>query len=394
MIFSKFAPDYTGGLAAYQRGLAANLKAIRPGLDVDFVALEKHRDAPASAHSLPCPLHIPGGAPAGCRALWMRLASRPFAHGILDLMIQRACVPPLRKVTTTAPAVVHFVGTGWDFFGFAAGKFAKINGARFTVWPAVHPGSWGDDKIDLRLFNQADSVFCQSEHESRHLAELGLDARKIRLCGLPPMCLRGMSGDELRGQWGGNRPAVLFLGRRDVDKGYPSLLKAWPMVVKKFPDALLILAGPESPGRQPESPPLPAGTFLDLGVPDEENKARALAACDVFCLPSAHESFGIVYVEAWSYGKPVVCGPAPSVREYVRDGETGLHASQEPESIARAICRLLGDRQFATRLGEAGRDFQRKKFTWEAVVQTHLSAFGISTDLSGSSCFCGEDANR
>lgn len=220
-------------------------------------------------------------------------------------------------------------------------------------------------------------MFCQSRHESRHLAALGLPEPQTAISGLPPMCREDGDGQSLRARLGiGDRPAVLFLGRRDEGKGYPALLTAWPEVVRKHPGAVLLLAGPAEPGEN-ATPDLPADSFRDLGVPDEIEKAGAYAACDVFCLPSAHESFGIVFVEAWSYGKPVICGTAPATREWVRDGVNGRWATLDASVLSARILELLADSGLRQRLGSAGREFQQSTLTWESVVNIHLKAFGL-----------------
>lgn len=382
LIASRTAPTYTGGLATYQRALAQELKKASAACRTEFLAFEESHSGMQSLHALPSACHVLTHQVDESRALWMHLASRPITHGFLDWMIQRAYRPALSGGEIPRARVIHFVGTGWDFTGFGLREMARRRGARFTVWPAVHPGQWGDDRIDLRLYASADAVFCQSRHEASHLEGLGLDPTKVVLCGLPPMCLPGRDGGKMRDRWGSHRPVVLFLGRRDRSKGYPALLEAWRTVLQQHPSALLLLAGPLGAGEKSPEINLQEGTFVDLGIPDEETKARALAACDVFCLPSAHESFGIVYVEAWSYGKPVVCGTAPAAREWIRDGETGLHTTQNPSDLAATLGRLLADADFRNRLGEAGRKFQQAALTWEIISQIHLKAFGMCPPTS------------
>jgi len=119
---------------------------------------------------------------------------------------------------------------------------------------------------------------------------------------------------------------VLFVGQ-GRGKGYPALLRTWSTVLKGAPDAVLawrVQAEASFAGSLRVS----RNTVSEIsGLPNELGKADAFAGCDVFCLPSAHESFGIVYVEAWSYGKPVICGTAPACRELVEPGVTGLHSS-------------------------------------------------------------------
>ncbi len=376
LITSRHLPLYTGGLASYQRQLAEKL--IRHHHSAAFLAAGKGREE--TRDPLPGPSAILENLPP--RKLEMRLASRPWLHPLLERGIaacfQRKFRDPAFVCPVPSPDVVHFIGTGWDFAGFGFHHFARTLGARFTIWPAVHPGEWGDDVIDLRLYRLADAVFCQSHQEATHLENRGLDAFKIVHCGLPPLCLPGRDGGAFRKKWAiGDRPVVLFLGRRDAGKGFPALIQAWRQVLVQAPSALLLLSGPSPHG--PTPPELPAGSFLDLGIADEETKAGALAACDIFCLPSAHESFGIVFAEAWSYAKPVICGPAPASREWIRNGETGLHAEQTPESIARAVSQLLADKPLRQQLGAAGREFQQTRLTWDTILATHLRAFETTT---------------
>jgi glycosyltransferase involved in cell wall biosynthesis len=274
---------------------------------------------------------------------------------------------------------VHFVGTGWDFAGFGFHHLARRLGARFTVWPAVHPGAWGDDSIDLRLYCLADVVFCQSHGEAEHLKKRGLDSSKIVISGLPPMCLPDRDGLAFRKIHGlGSRPVVLFLGRRDKGKGYPALLAAWRQVLNRHPDAVLVLSGPGGDEYAALSECLPAGSLLDLGVASEEEKANALAACDVFCLPSSQESFGIVFVEAWSYGKPVICGTAPASREWVDASSAGLPSDQDPENLSTTIGKLLADPALRASMGSEGKKFQSEYLTWDLVARNHLQAFQFS----------------
>lgn len=370
LVSSRYAPTFPGGLAYYQNGLLRELRA-RTSLRATACAALDDEPTPVLApdpDALISRLREP-------RELWMSLAARPPFHGILRRWIGMYYAAFLAPLVEQSPRAIHFVGTGWDFFGFAMASLARRCQARFTIWPAVHPGQWGDDKIDLLLYGLADGVFCQSEDEKNHLVQRGLASERIRICGLPPMCLPNGNGDRLRQKLGlGSRPVVLFLGRKSSGKGFPALMAAWSRVQAAHPSAVLLLAGPDDDSHGEISP---RDSIRDLGILSEEDKADALAACDVFCLPSAHESFGIVFVEAWSYGKPVVCGPAPASREFIRNGETGLWADQTTGSIADALLRLLGDPVASRRMGEAGRRLQQDSFTWEATLATHREGWKL-----------------
>ena len=88
--------------------------------------------------------------------------------------------------------------------------------------------------------------------------------------------------------------------------------------------------------------------------------ARTLAVeyvnADCFCLPSAQEGFGIVFLEAMTAGLPVVACRAAAVPEVVRDGSTGLLvALRDPAALAEALERVLTQPALAKQLGGAGR---------------------------------------
>ena len=377
IIVSGMAPYYVGGLDSYQRFLACALGEYF-GIEGIFLVLKTEHPQFQPGETVPWPVEILATRRswAGAQKLLFSMASRPVLHPFLERLVFWL-VPP-RSLERIAGSVrwMHFVGTGWQFFGFALLRWARRRGIRFTIWPAVHPRSWGDDAIDVRFYSGADGVFCQSNYEKGHLASLGVPERVITHCGLPPMCR--MDGDRERFRADHclteNMPAVLFLGRRDDGKGYPALLEAWPLVLQKCAQAVVLLAGAGGSEFRNLLAALPPASFRDLGMPDETVKAGALAGCDVFCLPSAHESFGIAYVEAWSYGKPVICGTAPACREMIEDGVTGLWADQDPASLANTILSLLQQPELRKRLGREGQARQQRDFTPESVARIHLQA--------------------
>lgn len=80
--------------------------------------------------------------------------------------------------------------------------------------------------------------------------------------------------------------------------------------------------------------------------------AREYQACDVFCLPSVQEGFGIVFLEAMAARKPIIAAGAAAVPEVVREGLLADPGSDE--SLAAAMLRLHEDRELRLALGEAG----------------------------------------
>lgn len=381
-IIAAASGEATGGLASYLRCLADHLShdcmvsvvarftqtgiggsdyaAAEPARVLDHGRYQTHIIAPKAAWR------------PGLRRL-ISLVSRPAFQPLARWLYGQAYQPSLTAAMPAAVDVVHYIGTGWEMLGFAALAEARRRGAAFTVLPAVHPGSWGDNALDIELYNQADAVFVQSEFERAHLTRLGVDPARLHLTILAPASEADGDAARFRRRYGLEaRPLILFIGRKDRGKGYHVLREAMPRILAAVPDACLVAVGPDS---APPYPPVPDGALLDLGLADEADKADALAACDVFCLPSAHESFGIVYVEAWAYGKPVIGGPAPAVRELISEGVNGYCVTQDKEKIAEALIGLLQNPALCRELGENGLRLQQECYTWNAVTEIHKSTF-------------------
>ncbi len=98
-------------------------------------------------------------------------------------------------------------------------------------------------------------------------------------------------------------------------------------------------------------------------------RRRRTRGASIFAMPSDHETFGHTYLEAWMAGLPVIAGDIAPLREVVREGVDGLHARNEPRSIAAAILALLRDPDRARRMGESGRERVLRDFTWAAVAK-------------------------
>lgn len=143
-----------------------------------------------------------------------------------------------------------------------------------------------------------------------------------------------------------NRPFVLFLGRREEHKGMTMLASAFEKVT--FP-AWLVFAGP---GERLTSK---RRSIVDIGMVDDATKHLLLESCDIFCVPSHDESFGLVYAEAMMHAKPVVALNVAPVNELVIHNETGLLVPPGREDLlADALNTLLANPEKSRTMGTKG----------------------------------------
>jgi phosphatidylinositol alpha-mannosyltransferase len=170
-----------------------------------------------------------------------------------------------------------------------------------------------------------------------------------------------------------NRPTVLFVGRLEKRKGLRFLLRAWPMVLERQPDARLVVVGRGRPlegyrrfaVRQGWSP----SDVMFAGYVSAEDLPRYYQSCDVFCAPNTgQESFGIVLLEAMAAGAPIVASDIPGYRDVVADGEQGLLVEpKNPGALADALCRLLGNPDLRATMRRVGHA-KARDYDWPRVA--------------------------
>ena len=97
--------------------------------------------------------------------------------------------------------------------------------------------------------------------------------------------------------------------------------------------------------------------------------ADLLGACDLFVMPSRREGLGVAALEAMALGRPVVASRAGGLAESVQHERTGLLVPpDDPEPLARALDRLLTDPVLRARLGAAGPERIRERFSAQAMI--------------------------
>jgi glycosyltransferase involved in cell wall biosynthesis len=106
------------------------------------------------------------------------------------------------------------------------------------------------------------------------------------------------------------------------------------------------------------------------------DRADLLATADVCVFPSRFEPFGIVSIESWAAGVPLIASRAAGPGALIRDGEDGLLVPvDDAPALAAAIARLLADADLRRRLAAAGRRRYEAEFTEAAVVADYRALF-------------------
>lgn len=279
-----------------------------------------------------------------------------------------------------APSLVHAARVGREFLAHAGLKLAREWDVPFFI-NAVHHPKWNGPRHReyTRLLREADIVVALTEHERETIARLtGRREDSILVNGISPVVASHFSVDDFRRKHKIDRPYVLYLGQQFPYKGVIAVAEASKAVFEKFPDIQFVFAGPHTPASSKYFASVTDRRIVNLGTVDLETKTAALAGCELAALPSTQESFGGVFVEAWSQKRPVIGGNIPAIRELISEGKDGLISNQDSKQLAGLICDLLADPRAREQMGIAGYQKVQRKYTWarlsERLVATYRNA--------------------
>ena len=264
-------------------------------------------------------------------------------------------------------------------------------GSRVIATPCTHFGVEGKteiaqfytQKFQIEMLKRCDAVITMTEVERQRLSDLGVSDETIVTAnfGIDPSAVINGNGECFRQKYKIDGPVVLHLGTKAYDKGTISVVEAMKLLWKTGSRAWLVVAG--SSLSEFDSYLIRNSQFdrlLNLPAIDDEEKRDLLAATTVLVHPSRVESFGLVYLEAWANGKPVIAADTAVSREVIADQEDGLLVPfGDAAAIANAIERLLGDPEARDRMGSSGKQKLYDRFCWNVTAPKIYSVFTPST---------------
>lgn len=240
----------------------------------------------------------------------------------------------------------------------------------------------GQSWIAKARYRRADSIVANSQWVADQAAESGAPRKKLRVvfegAEVPPL-LTAAQRAEARRHWKTPEGAPLLgcVGVFLPDKGQEWLIRALAELRKDVPDTRLILAGdgPSRPGLEKLA--------VELGVHDAvilpgfvREVEKVYAALDVFLLPSFFEAFNNSLLAAMAYQIPSIAFRRGALTEVLEDGRSGLIVSgPDVPEICAAVKKILLDRGFAQRLGEAARARVAENFSADRMVENTLHIY-------------------
>ncbi len=171
-------------------------------------------------------------------------------------------------------------------------------------------------------------------------------------------------------------PLILTVGRMvysERGKGHEQLIRAFPLVLEKIPEAKMVFVG-----NGDDVPRLTQLTnkygirdkVIFTGYISDTELDRYYQQCSVFAMPSSQDGFGLVYLEAMAHSKVCIAAKNSAAQEIVRHNQTGFLVNPDDRrELSDAISRMVIDKDLCRKMGDQARQLYLDRFTSGAFGQ-------------------------
>jgi glycosyltransferase involved in cell wall biosynthesis len=337
---------------------------------------------------------FPGGRPAlfVWRKLMVTVSALPGDQSVV-LARMAALIPPIQRLSPAVERLgetfdlVHAFNISWEYPLVVAANYAQRHRLPLIVTPFTHLGTNLRGRVarnstmdhQLRTLRQAERVLTLTTAERDGLSRLGVAAERIAVAGsgvddapadVPDSPFLAVVQQHFSARY------AIFVGRASYDKGAVHAAEAILALRREGVAIGLLVVGQSTPeferflGGLPEAE---RAAIYETGVTTEADKHALLRRAAVLLLPSRVDSFGIVILEAWGHGVPVVAARAGGITAVVDHNKNGLLINfGDVGALSGAVRRLLNNEAERQVMGENGRQKVKARYTWRSVTDQVL----------------------
>ncbi len=253
-------------------------------------------------------------------------------------------------------------------------KGASVCPEKSVVIPCFHDEGYIYLEIYKEVFGKVKGMIFLSEPE-KSLAERVFDLSHVSSIVTGTGVDTRITGDGERflKQYDIKDPFILYAGRKDAGKNVYLLLKYFRRYKETHRDIRLklILIG----GGKIWLPEDLKDEVIDLGFVEKQTKYDAMAAAELLCQPSLHESFSIVIMESWLCRRPVLVHSYCTVTSDFAKKSGGGYWFSDYEEFEKYITECLDNKAEASEKGNKGYDYVARNFSWETVTGKTVEYF-------------------
>lgn len=277
-----------------------------------------------------------------------------------------------------------------NFTEYPAWRFKKGKAKPFVLYGAIHIHNDGEiGETELMKINAADCYIANTQYEKDQLVLKGVDDEKIKVIGTG-IDVNEYEVDEnkindfkQKYKIKDDDIVIGYVGSIKSGKGVDILVEAFIKAFNHHKNIKLLVCGSyngyaDELKQKAQQRNLP---FIIINNFNDADKAVYLHAMDIFVLPSASESFGVVFLEAWACGKPVIGSSIGAVRSLISDGEDGLiFEKKNADSLYQSIIKLISDKELRERIGANGYKKAAEIYNWPRIVRLYREAYLFAVD--------------
>jgi glycosyltransferase involved in cell wall biosynthesis len=227
------------------------------------------------------------------------------------------------------------------------------------------------------IFKIPNRITVASKSLKNQLKKFNIDSRKIQIIH------NGINLDFINEDNNKNKIkksfVILTVANLLPIKNIGYMIEAMPYILEKIPEAKYIVVG-EGPDRKNlekiiEKRKLSNNVIL-VGELSNNDLKNYYSIADVFVLPSIHEGFGIVKLEAFAFSIPVIVTDGGGIVEGIEDGKNGfIIPLRQPKKLANAVITILAKPELKKKMGQKGKETLMKKFLWEYNVKKIIHVY-------------------
>lgn len=322
--------------------------------------------------------------------IYKRIYKTPLPHSILKKrwgMDSRALDISIAK---SKADVIMASTINYNFCDYPLWRMKTPSPKPFVIYGSLHLHiNWSQHSPVIQRALNCDCYIANTEYEKKRLInQYGLDESKVVTIGtgIEPgdySCIPAwVTSFKLKYRISDDQKIIGYIGRLSEGKGTGVLFDAFEKIATQFSNAVLVIAGSKTNYSATAKLKYKNNPKVIVIEDFDDTEKRVLFnAIDIFVLPSKGESFGVVFLEAWSCSKPVIGAYSHAVNCIIQNGVDGLlFMPDNADDLAQKITLLLDSDNLCTRMGKAGYQKISTKFSWDTIVQQYREAYELGIE--------------
>ncbi len=317
----------------------------------------------------------------------------PFPRGINALGSLKSIFSLLKLFKKEKYDMVQYSTPNASFYSSVAAKICRIPVRLYCQWGMIYVTQTGIKHKIFKLMErticknstmiQPDSIgnleFCRKQgfyNENNSCVIWNGSAKGLNLLAYD-ISKKEEYANEIKQKYGIAQEDIVigFVGRLGREKGCNELFEAFKNIKQKYKKAKLLFVGPIE--KEDTIEPQWLEYFKNcediIKTGRVQNVEKYMSAMRLFVLPSYREGFGMSVVEASAMEVPVVATRYPGPSGGMIENVTGISvAIKDVCELEKAIIKLLEDKELATRMGKAGREYVVNSFDYEVFKQKYM----------------------